>query len=286
MERGSLNIAALSRRTGIPADTLRKWEQRYGILRPARTPGGQRRYSETDVHRVEWLQARLTEGYRIGEAAALLGGESRVATRTPAELREVLIEAVSRCDTRAVERLLDQTFTLNPLADTLRLVIRPVLEHVGRAWPDGELAIAKEHLLTASVRARLERLLADTRGTVRGVAVLACAEGEHHELGLLSLAVQLRADGWQVAFLGASTPLPEALSLAEQLAARLVAVSVTCREPLENVQRSLQEIDVPAGVELVLGGPGARAEVARRHGLRPISEDPEQAVAELRQLSA
>src|SRR4051794_41935098 len=68
-----LNIAALSRRTGVAADTLRKWEQRYGVLRPARTTGGQRRYSELDIDRVEWLRARLAEGYRIGEAAALLG---------------------------------------------------------------------------------------------------------------------------------------------------------------------------------------------------------------------
>ena len=44
-----LNIAALSRRTGVAPDTLRKWEQRYGVLRPVRTEGGQRRYDETDV---------------------------------------------------------------------------------------------------------------------------------------------------------------------------------------------------------------------------------------------
>jgi MerR family transcriptional regulator, light-induced transcriptional regulator len=64
-----LNIAALAQRTGVPPDTLRKWEQRYHILQPDRTAGGQRRYSERDVARVEWLRERLDEGYRIGEAA-------------------------------------------------------------------------------------------------------------------------------------------------------------------------------------------------------------------------
>src|SRR4030088_3273169 len=68
-----LNIAALAQRTGVPPDTLRKWEQRYQILQPDRTAGGQRRYSERDVARVEWLRERLDEGYRIGEAATLLG---------------------------------------------------------------------------------------------------------------------------------------------------------------------------------------------------------------------
>src|SRR6266480_1412780 len=68
-----LNIAALAQRTGVAPDTLRKWEQRYQILQPTRTTGGQRRYSERDVARVEWLRQRLQEGYRIGEAASLLG---------------------------------------------------------------------------------------------------------------------------------------------------------------------------------------------------------------------
>ena len=42
--RGSLNIAALVADARVSADTLRKWEQRYGVLRPQRTAGGQRRY--------------------------------------------------------------------------------------------------------------------------------------------------------------------------------------------------------------------------------------------------
>ena len=51
-----LNIAAIARRTGVAPDTLRKWESRYGVLRPTRTAGGQRRYDEADVQRVEWLR--------------------------------------------------------------------------------------------------------------------------------------------------------------------------------------------------------------------------------------
>src|SRR5215218_9456024 len=99
----SLNIAALSRRTGVAADTLRKWEQRYAILHPARTPGGQRRYSELDVSRVEWLRDRLEEGYRIGEAAELLGDAPVIGRRTAADLRDALLAAVLESDVRAVE---------------------------------------------------------------------------------------------------------------------------------------------------------------------------------------
>src|SRR5918912_4448219 len=106
----SLNIAALSRRTGVPPDTIRKWEQRYAVLRPERTTGGQRRYSERDVARVEWLRARLEEGYRIGEAAALLGGGEAAPGRSTNELRSAISEAVARGDAAAVGALLDQSF--------------------------------------------------------------------------------------------------------------------------------------------------------------------------------
>src|ERR671938_2104399 len=93
-----MNIAALSRRTGVAPDTLRKWEQRYAILRPTRTAGGQRRYSELDVARVEWLRARLAEGYRIGEAAGLLGGTTGEISTEPAELREAMLKAIGEAD--------------------------------------------------------------------------------------------------------------------------------------------------------------------------------------------
>src|SRR5215212_6826946 len=98
------NIAALSRRTGVAADTLRKWEQRYGVLHPARTAGGQRRYDELDVDRVEWLRERLAEGYRIGEAAALLGAGDWEAARSPEDVRAALLAAVAAGDHVTLDR--------------------------------------------------------------------------------------------------------------------------------------------------------------------------------------
>jgi DNA-binding transcriptional MerR regulator len=43
-----LTIREVSERTGIPVAGLRNWEQRYGLPRPERSPGGQRRYREAD----------------------------------------------------------------------------------------------------------------------------------------------------------------------------------------------------------------------------------------------
>lgn len=257
-----MNIAALSRRTGVAPDTLRKWEQRYAILRPTRTSGGQRRYSELDVARVEWLRARLAEGYRIGEAAALLGGTSGEISTDPAELHEAMVRAIHEADQARLGNLLDKAFALHPVERVLDDVVHPVLTSIGEGWERGELSVADEHLATATLRAHLERMLADVRGGVRGVAVLACAPGERHELGLLMLGVLLRADGWQVAYLGADTPTADAVELAERLSAQVLALSVAMPERLD----ALHDLEVPRGVRLVVGGSAASAEVADRLG--------------------
>ena len=39
------NTKAVSQETGVPADTFRAWERRYGVPRPQRTEGGHRLYS-------------------------------------------------------------------------------------------------------------------------------------------------------------------------------------------------------------------------------------------------
>jgi methanogenic corrinoid protein MtbC1 len=275
-----LNIAALSRRTGIPADTLRKWEQRYGVLRPERTPGGQRRYTEHDVQRVEWLRERLAEGFRISEATALLGGTTATAG-TPAELRRAIYEAALDADVLALRSLLDQSFAILPLEQALTRVLGPVLRLVGDGWADGELTVAQEHLVSSAVRARLERLLADVRGRVRGVAVLACVPGERHELGLLMLGTLLRADGWQVAYLGADAPLDDALDLADQLEAVLLCLSVTIRDHAADLDRP----ELPEGLTLALGGSAASDRLARRLGAHHVNDNLRRSVREIRRLT-
>ena len=139
-----LNIAAIARRTGVAPDTLRKWESRYGVLRPTRTAGGQRRYDEADVQRVEWLRDRIADGWRIGEAARMLDAEGS-ALDDPGELRDALIAAIRDVELTAITATLDQAFAVLPLEQALTEVITPALHWTGEAWHRGELSIAQEH---------------------------------------------------------------------------------------------------------------------------------------------
>src|SRR4051794_11305182 len=273
-----LNIAALAQRTGVPPDTLRKWEQRYSILQPDRTAGGQRRYSERDVARVEWLRERLGEGYRISEAASLLGEAVEPARSKEDQLRAMLA-SLDRGEAAEIGIRLDQAFALNGVDATLGEIVRPLLETVGERWENGELSVADEHLVSESVRSRLGHLLGDVGGGVRGVAVLACAPGERHELGLMMATIALRCDGWKVFYLGGDTPVADALALARRVSARFLGWSVSAAEPADALQ---PEEDIA----LVVGGPGATAQVAERLGAVRAGVELSAIVDALRKLSA
>jgi DNA-binding transcriptional MerR regulator len=278
----TLNIAALSRRTGVAPDTLRKWEQRYGILNPERTAGGQRRYSERDIARVEWLRDRLREGYRISEAASILGGADAEPATDPAELSDLLLKALSANDPVCVSSLIDQAFALVSLDRAIVEIVAPVLERVGEGWANGSVSVAQEHLLTAKLRARLEQLVANERGGVRGTAVLACAPGEQHDVGLLMLAVLLGADGWHVEFLGADMPVVQTMTLALALDADLVCISTAGAESAARLRAELAGAMRPEGVDVVVGGRAASPELAAATAARHLDEDLLGAVRALR----
>jgi len=274
-----LNIAALSRRTGVAPDTLRKWEQRYHILRPSRTAGGQRRYDERDVARVEWLCERLSEGYRISEAATLLGSIDVAPTRAPRDQLASMLAAVGAGDVAGVGQLIDQAFALQGVDVTLDEILRPLLDEIGDRWAAGDLTVAEEHLVSEAVRSRLGHLLADAGGGVRGSAVLACAPGEEHELGLMMLAIALRRDGWRVVYLGADTPFGDAVDLAERVDARLVAISLADESRADGLGRADR-------VEVVIGGRGASQAMAKRLGVRYAGGQLADCVAALREFAA
>src|SRR5215211_2056979 len=66
------NTKAVAHETGVPADTFRAWERRYGIPRPRRTAGGHRLYSERDIAIIRWLRDRTDDGVNISHAVMLL----------------------------------------------------------------------------------------------------------------------------------------------------------------------------------------------------------------------
>src|SRR5262249_39099710 len=63
------SLGAVARLTGLSQHVLRAWERRYGAVTPVRSPGGTRRYRESDVERLRLLRAAVAAGHPISEVA-------------------------------------------------------------------------------------------------------------------------------------------------------------------------------------------------------------------------
>jgi hypothetical protein len=70
-----LTLQAVSRRTSIPAATLRTWERRYGFVRPPRSAGGYRRYPQQDLRAILHVKHSREQGVRVSEAMAAVTRE-------------------------------------------------------------------------------------------------------------------------------------------------------------------------------------------------------------------
>jgi DNA-binding transcriptional MerR regulator len=60
-----------ARLTGVPVETLRVWERRYGVVGPRLSESGQRLYSADEVHRLGMIKRLVDAGHAIGSIATL-----------------------------------------------------------------------------------------------------------------------------------------------------------------------------------------------------------------------
>lgn len=268
------NIRSVSERTGIAPETLRAWERRYGYPQPHRNSQGYRLYSEDEIAALKWLRHQTETGMAISQATQLLkelkaSGRDPVRHRgrpeyvaemdeqTPEELRETLIHALVSVDEERASELIASAFAYYDVEDVLMEVIAPAMVAIGDRWHSGEIPIAVEHFASQLCRTHLfQELDRHHSEQARGEIVAACAPGEWHEIGILMVAILLRARGWKVTYLGGNLGLERFSEMLRQLKPRLVLFSANTADTAESLIDMLDVLDeLPDEKPLVgLGG--------------------------------
>jgi DNA-binding transcriptional MerR regulator len=85
-ERPLYSISVAAELADLPLPTLRLYEQR-GLVTPARTSGGTRRYSDADVERIRRIAALVDNGVTLAAVGMVLGlqdDNADLATRNQA----------------------------------------------------------------------------------------------------------------------------------------------------------------------------------------------------------
>jgi methylmalonyl-CoA mutase cobalamin-binding domain/chain len=292
----------VTRRTGLSAHLLRAWERRYQVVKPSRSQGGRRLYSDADIERLRLLYRATLAGRSIGQVAELspealtalvrqdaeADAEAELASQgvqgseliTPPATAGYLadcIRSVERLDAHGLDATLRRAVVALPAALLLDEVVVPLLERLGARWREGTLRPVHGHLASAVLRRVLDRVI-ETASSPLATAnlVVATPAGQIHEFGALVVAATAAAEGWRVTYLGTDLPAEDISEAAIRTRARAVALSVVFPAgdaALVDELRRLRTV-LPKDVTLVVGGAVAStySEVLNEIGAEQLSD--------------
>jgi len=268
---GGYRIGEFARRVGVTPELLRAWEQRYGLLRPVRTPGGFRLYGEEDAERVARMRQGLDEGLSAAEAARMALEPSSSPDGLIEDARARLIGAIESYDEAGVQGALDDGLAAFGLEAFVRDLILPTLTVVGRGWEQGTVDISQEHFASNLIRGRLLSLARLWGRGAGPLALLACAPGEQHDISLLAFGLILRSHGWRILYLGADTPLSTLEDTARTTGAAVVVLVTFDAELINAEGATLRRLARTA--PLRLSGPGASPDLTGQLRVRRLDGD-------------
>jgi methanogenic corrinoid protein MtbC1 len=242
----AFNLKVVLKETGLPADTLRAWERRYGLPMPQRSAGGHRLYSQYDIETIKWLMKRQAEGLSISRAVdlwneQLASGSDPLAGSTsqaPAalttysspdtnldSLRDVWIRACMDFNESAAEQVLNQAFSMFPMEVVCMDILQKGMSEIGSLWYGNKASVQQEHFASALAMRRLDALLIATPAPTQNKTILVgCPPDEWHTFTPLLLSLLLRRRGLNTIYLGANVPAERFAETIKDVKADLVVL--------------------------------------------------------------
>ncbi|MCG5450916.1 MerR family transcriptional regulator [Micromonospora hortensis] len=290
----ALSAGAVARRLGVAVTTLRTWHQRYGLGPSEHIPGHHRRYTPTDLARLEIMRRLTAEGVSPAEAARWArqapdptpngagtvaparihptgrdgGGSIPVGRAGPAA--RGLARAAMRLDAAAISETIAHALAASGVVATWEGLLRPVLAGIGERHAATAGLIEVEHLVSRCVS---EALAAASRANVpTGPAriLLSCADEEQHTLPLEALAAALAEAGVSYRMLGARVPVAALVEAVNRTGPAAVVLWSHTRATADPTQLSAL-LAAPRRPLLVLAaGPGWRADTLPAGVVRPV----------------
>jgi methanogenic corrinoid protein MtbC1 len=211
------------------------------------------------------MSALCEAGMRPAEAAEIVKNERARAPKMQTESGEIrtstlvddMLTAITDNDFEGLRAHLDFAFASQSAAAAYDQHVSPLLARIGQLWAQGSLTIAQEHLASFTIRnlcAHYLRLVSPSHEAP--VALLACADDEPHEIGLLGFGLHVASWGFRPITLGARVPVE---ALAESIAVHrpaFVGISLVLR-PSDPDALFAAYARACANTPWVVGGPAA-----------------------------
>ena len=275
----------MERDTGIPKETLRVWERRYGFPTPGRDAQDDRLYSAEDLEKLRVVRRLISSGFRPGRIMQLdLDALTELSTGSPSGEPEEIRRALDLLVANQVERLeaeLGATLFQDGLKNFVLNTAPRMTVAVGDAWARGEIRIHHEHAYSEIITRLLRTAIAGTPRKSRPPRILLTTFPiEPHAIGLLMAEAMFAICGCACVSLGVQTPIPDIAMAACDLQADIVALSFSKSLATNRVTAGLADLrlQLPESLEIWAGGSSdglARVKSVGIHVLTDLAKIPE-----------
>ncbi len=265
-------IHRVAKLTGLSKDVIRVWERRYGLVKPSRSSNRYREYSDEDVALLRFVKTQMEQGATIGglatEGRDSLVARMRIATPFIAEeqkphehLLDDLMGLLDPIDKAGFERKLNGAVAVIPFEEAVQRILLPLQRRIGDLWHQGCLGTAIEHYVTKLIQQKLFSVMNQLPVNEFGPRVLiACPEGETHEIGAQAVAYIAATRGCQVYYLGPNLPMSDLMAFCEKISPDLVLLSLTEAKSEDAMLQQLKGLEkLATRWPMAVGGQGACA---------------------------
>ncbi len=176
----------------------------------------------------EWMLSRHSDFIAMAEEVPYLTDASNLSENQD---RDKFLQALIQGDRKtALQMSQERTKAPQDLKIFYQQILQPVMYRIGDMWEQGNLSVSREHLASAlanmAVSNQYIQLLSDSEFR-KGKVLVTAAPNEFHVLGGQMIANCLEAEGWDVNYLGADTPLADLVDYVSEQQPDIVGLSVT-----------------------------------------------------------
>jgi len=277
----SVTVAVAARRLGIAPATLRTWDRRYGVGPSQRDDGKNRRYSPSDLARLDYMTALIRSGHSpaasaaatlgrdltefepahpkgesTGEPSGRSGGGNVVATPGCDRRARGLAKATSALDQAACSSIINESLHEIGVIPTWNELLLPLLKSIGEMWELRQCGIEVEHILSTAIQSEFSRFAYGTKTkTSRATVVLGSMSGDPHQLPVWAVGAGLAEQGIRFVHLGGSMPLESLGDVIARTGPRAVFLWSQLKDS-SNCDDLSRLPSLRPNPRIVIGGPG------------------------------
>lgn len=211
------SIRDLEKLTGIKAHTIRIWEQRYGLITPARTDTNIRYYNDENLRHLFNIALLNRNGIKISKLAQMSPEEiaaqgAAIAQNNPSPDSKIdtLTLAMIDLNEGAFEQVFAEHVGQHGFERSMLELVYPFLDKLRLLWLTNSISPAHEKFVGQIIRRKLMCAIdAEHSRADMPVFLLFSPEGEMQELTLLFIQYLLRSRGMRVVYLGANVAISD-----------------------------------------------------------------------------